>query len=40
MNVSDLTPNALAELETKLIADLEMVRKVRILLEGAPIHGG
>ncbi len=33
MNVSDLTPNALAELETKLIADLEMVRKVRILLE-------
>ena len=33
MNVSDLTPDALAELEAKLVADLEMVRKLRLLPE-------
>lgn len=33
MNVSDLTPDALAKLEAKLLADLEVVRKVRALLE-------
>ncbi len=32
MTVADLTPDALARLESKLIADLEMVRKVRALL--------
>jgi hypothetical protein len=33
MTVSDLSPDALARLEAKLIADLDMVRKVRALLE-------
>jgi hypothetical protein len=33
MTVSDLSPDALARLEAKLVADLEMVRKVRALLE-------
>ncbi len=33
MTVSDLTPDALARLEAKLEADLEMVRRVRALLE-------
>ncbi|MCC6881951.1 MAG: hypothetical protein IT576_07360 [Verrucomicrobiales bacterium] len=33
MTVADLTPDALARLETKLMADLDMVRKVRALLE-------
>ena len=33
MTVSDLSPDALARLEAKLVADLEMVRKVRVLLE-------
>jgi hypothetical protein len=33
MNAADLTPDALAKLETKLMADLDMVRKVRALLE-------
>lgn len=33
MTVSDLSPDALARLEAKLISDLEMVRKVRALLE-------
>lgn len=33
MTVSDLTPDALAKLEAKLVADLEVVRKVRALLE-------
>ena len=33
MTVSDLSPDALAKLEAKLVADLDMVRKVRALLE-------
>lgn len=33
MTAADLTPDALAKLEAKLMADLEMVRKVRALLE-------
>jgi hypothetical protein len=33
MTVSDLSPDALARLEAKLLADLEVVRKVRALLE-------
>jgi len=33
MTVSDLSPDALARLEAKLVADLEMVRRVRALLE-------
>lgn len=33
MTVSDLSPDALARLEAKLVADLEMIRKVRALLE-------
>jgi hypothetical protein len=33
MTVSDLSPDALARLEAKLISDLEMVRRVRALLE-------
>ena len=33
MTVADLNPDALAKLEAKLMADLEMVRKVRALLE-------
>ncbi|MFN0079275.1 MAG: hypothetical protein ACKVY0_22650 [Prosthecobacter sp.] len=33
MTVSDLSPDALGRLEAKLVADLEMVRKVRALLE-------
>lgn len=33
MTAADLTPDALATLEAKLLADLEMVRKVRALLE-------
>jgi hypothetical protein len=32
MTAADLTPDALAKLEAKLMADLEMVRKVRALL--------
>ncbi len=32
MTVADLSPDALARLEAKLVADLEMVRKVRALL--------
>lgn len=38
MTLADLTPDALAKLEAKLLSDLEMVRKVRALLlehEGA-----
>ena len=33
MTVADLSPDALAKLEAKLVADLHMVRKVRALLE-------
>lgn len=33
MTVADLSPDALAKLEAKLVADLDMVRKVRVLLE-------
>jgi hypothetical protein len=33
MTVADLSPDALARLEAKLVADLDMVRKVRALLE-------
>lgn len=33
MTIADLSPNALAQLEAKLVADLEMVRRVRALLE-------
>jgi len=33
VTVSDLSPDALARLEMKLLADLEVVRKVRALLE-------
>lgn len=33
MNLSDLTPDALARLEAKLLADVEKVRRVRELLE-------
>jgi hypothetical protein len=33
MTAADLTPDALAKLETKLMADLDLVRKVRALLE-------
>lgn len=33
MNLSDLTPDALAALEAKLERDLELVRRVRALLE-------
>jgi hypothetical protein len=33
MTLSDLNPDALAALEAKLVADLEMVRRVRALLE-------
>ena len=33
MTVSDLSPDAMARLEMKLMADLEIVRKVRALLE-------
>lgn len=33
MTIADLSPDALARLEAKLAADLEMVRKVRALLE-------
>ena len=41
MNVSDLTPDALARLEAKLVADLEMVRRVRALLvEHQAVLGG
>lgn len=32
MTVADLNPDALAKLETKLMADLDLVRKVRALL--------
>jgi hypothetical protein len=32
MTAADLTPDALAKLETKLMADLDIVRKVRALL--------
>ena len=32
MTLADLTPDALAKLEAKLLSDLEMVRKVRALL--------
>ena len=33
MTAADLTPDALAKLEAKLMADLDMVRKVRTLLQ-------
>lgn len=33
MTAADLNPDALAKLETKLMADLDLVRKVRALLE-------
>lgn len=33
MTIDDLNPDALAKLEAKMVADLEMVRKVRALLE-------
>jgi hypothetical protein len=33
MTVSDITPEALARLEAKLLADLEVVRKMRALVE-------
>lgn len=37
MTMADLTPDALARLEAKLVADLDMVRKVRALLEEHPM---
>lgn len=40
MTAADLTPDALAKLEAKLMADLEMVRKVRALLEEHQVGGG
>lgn len=41
MTAADLTPDALAKLEAKLMTDLEMVRKVRaLLLEHQPALGG
>lgn len=40
MTAADLTPDALAKLEAKLVADLEMVRKVRALLEEHQLGGG
>ncbi|MBL9132381.1 MAG: hypothetical protein JNG86_14345, partial [Verrucomicrobiaceae bacterium] len=33
MTVSDISPEALARLEAKLLADLEVVRKMRVLVE-------
>ncbi|MBL9117329.1 MAG: hypothetical protein JNJ83_20140 [Verrucomicrobiaceae bacterium] len=39
MNAADLTPGALAKLEAKLLADLEMVRRVRALLEEHQMGG-
>ncbi|MFM2167010.1 MAG: hypothetical protein RIS79_1381 [Verrucomicrobiota bacterium] len=39
MTAADLTPDALAKLEAKLLADLEMVRKVRALLEEHQLGG-
>lgn len=42
MTVDDLTPDALAKLEAKLLADLEVVRKVRAVLQehGIPLGKG
>ncbi len=40
MNAADLTPDALAKLEAKLLAELETVRKVRALLVEHQIHTG
>lgn len=40
MTAADLTPDALAKLEAKLMADLDMVRKVRALLEEHQMGGG
>ena len=40
MTAADLTPDALAKLEAKLVADLEMVRKVRALLEEHELGSG
>ena len=40
MTVADLTPDALARLEAKLVADLDVVRKVRALLEEHRIPSG
>jgi hypothetical protein len=40
MTAADLTPDALAKLEAKLMADLDMVRKVRALLEEHQVGGG
>jgi hypothetical protein len=40
MTAADLTPDALAKLEAKLVADLEMVRKVWALLEEHQLGGG
>jgi hypothetical protein len=39
MTAADLTPDALAKLEAKLMADLDMVRKVRALLEEHQLGG-
>lgn len=40
MTAADLTPDALAKLEAKLMADLDMVRKVRALLEEHQLGSG
>lgn len=40
MTAADLTPDALAKLEAKLMADLDMVRKVRALLDEHQVGGG
>lgn len=39
MTAADLNPDALAKLEAKLLADLEMVRRVRALLEEHQMGG-
>ncbi|MBL9133046.1 MAG: hypothetical protein JNG86_17685 [Verrucomicrobiaceae bacterium] len=39
MTAADLTPDALVKLEVKLLADLELVRKVRALLEEHQMGG-
>ena len=33
MTLSDLSPDALARLEAKLLADVEVVRRMRVLME-------
>src|SRR5688572_26927151 len=33
MTLSDLSPDALAKLEAKLLADVEVVRRMRVLME-------